>query len=128
MKSVFKKLPPHLMTYRNCKKFNVNLFRISLRISFEDLNEANINYETFRSKCMEILNEHVPIIERLVRANSAHIMNKTSSMAVMHRSRLRNNYIKNPNNVNKEKYKKYRNYGVNLFKQEKKIYYQNLDP
>ena len=56
--------------------------------------------------------------ERLVRANNAPLMNKTLSKAVMHRSRLRNNYLKNPNNGNKEKYKKYRNYCVNLFKQE----------
>ena len=69
---------------------------------------------------MEILNEHAPMKERLVRANNAPFMNKTLSKAVMHRSRLRNDYLKNPNNVNKEKYKKYRQYCVNLFKQERK--------
>ena len=53
-------LPPHLMTYRDYKKFNVNIFRISLRISLEDIIEANINYETFENKFMEILNEHAP--------------------------------------------------------------------
>ena len=79
-----------------------------------------INYETFESKFMKILNEHAPMKERLVRANNAPFMNKTLSKAVMHRSRLRNNYLKNPNNVNKEKSKKYRNYCVNLFKQENK--------
>ena len=128
MKSVFKKLPPHLMTYRDYKRFNVNLFRVSLRTSLADINEANINYATFQRKFMEILNEHAPMKERLVRANNAPFMNKILSKAVMHRSRLRNNYLKNPTNDNKEKYRKYRNYCVNLFKQEKKIYYQNLDP
>ena len=69
---------------------------------------------------MEILNEHAPMKERLVRANNVPFMNKTLSKAVIHRSRLRNNYPKNPNIVNKEKYKKYRNYCVNLYKQEEK--------
>ena len=98
------------MTYRDYKKFNGSLFRISLRISLEDINEANINYETFENKFMEILNEHAPVKERLVRGNNAPFMSK----AVMHRWRLRNNYLKNPNNVNKEKYKKYMNYCVNI--------------
>ena len=128
MKSVFKKLPPHLMTYRDYKKFNVNLFRVSLRTSLADINEANINYATFQRKFMEILNEHAPMKERLVRANNAPFMNKTLSKAVMHRSRLRNNYLKNPTNDNKEKYRKYRNYCVNLFKQEKKDILSKLRP
>ena len=116
------------MTYRDYKKFNVNLFRVSLRTSLADINEANINYATFQRKFMEILNEHAPMKERLVRANNAPFMNKTLSKAVMHRSRLRNNYLKNPTNDNKEKYRKYRNYCVNLFKQEKKDILSKLRP
>ena len=87
-----------------------------------------MNYETFEKKFMEQLNEHAPMKERLVRANNAPFMNKALSKAVMHRSRLRNKYLRNPNDVNKNKYRKYRNYCVNLFKKEKKKYYENLDP
>ena len=79
-----------------------------------------MNYETFEKKFMEQLNEHAPMKERLVRANNAPFMNKTLSKAVMHRSRLHNKYLRNPNDVNKNKYRKYRNYYVNLFKKEKK--------
>ena len=75
---------------------------------------------------MQLLNEHTPRKERLVRANNAPFMNTTLSKAVVHKSKLRNNYLKNSNNVDTEKYKKYRNYCVNLFKQEKKNHY--LDP
>ena len=74
---------------------------------------------------MEQLNEHAPMKERLIRANNAPFINKTLSKAVMHRSRLRNIYLRNPNDVNK---KKYRKYCINLFKKEKKKYYENLDP
>ena len=45
----------------------------------------------------------------------------------MTRSRLRNKYLKNPNNPNKLKYNKQRNYCVNLLRKEKKKYYNNLD-
>ena len=72
---------------------------------------------------MQLLNEYASMKEILVRANNAPFMNKTLSKSVMHRSRLHNNYIKKPNNVNKEKYKKNRNYCVNLFKQENNFFY-----
>ena len=51
---------------------------------------------------MKVLNEHVPMKEKI--ANNAPFMNKTLPMAVMHRSRLRNKYLKNPNNVNRVRY------------------------
>ena len=46
----------------------------------------------------------------------------------MTRSRLRNRYLKHPCKSNEIKYKKYRNFCVNLFKKEKRKYYANLDP
>ena len=45
----------------------------------------------------------------------------------MNRSRLRNKFIKNPNNVNKSNYNIQRNYCVNLLRREKRKYYGNLD-
>ena len=55
-------------------------------------------------------------------------MNKRLSKAVMNRSRLRNKYLTNPTVANKRKYTRYRNFCVNLFKKEKRQYYENLDP
>ena len=54
-------------------------------------------------------------------------MNKTLCKAVMTRARLRNRYIRNPTQTNETIYKRFRNYCVNLFKKEKKKYYENLD-
>ena len=62
-----------------------------------------------------------------MRANNAAFMNKTLSKAIMNRSRLRNKYLKHPNNVNKSNYKKQRNYCVNLLRKVKKEYYENLN-
>ena len=45
----------------------------------------------------------------------------------MHRSKLKNKYHKFPTGVNKELYKKHRNFCVTLLKREKKKYYNNLD-
>ena len=65
--------------------------------------------------------------EKYVRANNAPFMNKALSKAIMTRSRLRNRFLRNPDMTNKMKYKKQRNYCVNLLKKEKRRYYKNLD-
>ena len=54
-------------------------------------------------------------------------MNKALSKAVMNRSRLRNKFLKDPDNTNKLNYTKYRNYCTKLFRKVKKKYYNNLD-
>ena len=54
-------------------------------------------------------------------------MNRTLSKAIMTRSRLKNKYNKSPNKTNAIKYKKQRNYCVNLTRKVKREYYSNLD-
>ena len=87
----------------------------------------NINYELFESTFMELLNKHAPMRMKYVRANNAPFMNKILSKAIMNRSRLRNKFLKNPNDINKINYSKHRNYCVNLLRKEKKKYYNNID-
>ena len=65
--------------------------------------------------------------DKFVRANNAPFMSKILSKAIMTRSRLKNKFHKNPDNDNKVKYKKQRNYCVNLVKKEKKKYYDKLN-
>ena len=68
------------------------------------------------------------MIKRITRANNAPFMNKRLSKALMNRSRLRNKYLKTPTVPNKRKYKRYRNFCVNLFQKENRQCYENLDP
>ena len=75
---------------------------------------------------MKVLNLHAPIKTKLVRGNNAPFMNKDLSKAFMHRSKLKNMYNKNPTETNNLLYKKQRNFCVNLLKNEKKKYYNNL--
>ena len=76
---------------------------------------------------VELLNNHAPMKEKYVRANNAPFMNKVLSKAVMTRSRLRNQYLKDPNPNKNVEYKKYSNYCIRLFKNEKKKYYERID-
>ena len=127
IKSFFKKAKPLKIKYRDYKKFDENLFRTELSTNLSDINKSDINYDDFENIFMEQLNKHAPMKTRLARGNNAPFMNKTLSKAVMNRSRLRNKFLRNPNDANKAKYKKHRNFCVNLFKKEKRKYYENLD-
>ena len=75
-----------------------------------------------------ILDLHAPVKKKFVRGNNAPFMNKTLSKAFMHRSKLKNEFNKNPTEENKRIYHKQRNYCVNLLNKEKRKYYNDLDP
>ena len=64
-----------------------------------------------------MLNRPAPL---KVKYTNQSFINKTLSKAGM-------TFPKNPNNINKLNYSKYRNYCTNLFKKKKKLYCNNLD-
>ena len=119
MKSFFPKQTPSLIRYRCNRKFNSNNFANVLLNNFENLNE-NARYEEFESKFRETLNKHAPMKKKFVRAHNAPFITKKLSKAIMNRSRFRNNFLKNPNDDNKAKYNKQRNYCVNLLRRGKR--------
>ena len=69
---------------------------------------------------MKTLNKHAPMKKKFVRAINVPFITKKLSKAIMNRSRFWNNLLKNPNDENKGKYNKQRNYYVNLLRREKR--------
>ena len=86
-----------------------------------------MNIDDFKNIVCSAWNSHAPVKKKVVRGNNAPFMNRTLSKAFMHRSKLKNRYLKFPTEVNKNTYKKYRNFCVSLLKTEKRKYYNNLD-
>ena len=127
MRSLFKKQAPIIISYRDYKHFNHDLFRNVLWRDLYNWNSGKINYDTFEEIIIRLLKHHAPLKERFVRANNSPFMNKTLSKDVMTRSRLRNKFIRNPIHGNKVNYTRYRNYCTGLFRKEKKLFYNNLD-
>ena len=76
---------------------------------------------------MNVLETHLPIKQKLLRGNQQPFMSKDLSKAFMHRSKLKNLYNKHPSEDNEIRYKRQRNYCVNLLRREKMKYYNNLD-
>ena len=65
--------------------------------------------------------------EKIVRGNQMPFITKDLSKAIMKRSRLRNNFLKNRTGENKTLYTKQRNYCISLLKKSKKKYFANLN-
>ena len=127
LKSYFKKKHPITVNYRSYKHYNEDLFRRDLIINLQNLNEEIRDYDNFKEIFMKVLNQHAPTKKNLIRGNNAPFMNKILSKAFMHRSKLKNNFNRNPTEANKTLYNKQRNFCVSLLKKEKRKYYNNLD-
>ena len=127
LRSIVQKQAPCCIRYRDYKQYDSFIFSNELNRVLKNIQVENINYDTFQSVFMQLLNKHAPMKKKFVRANNAPFMTKQLSKAIMTRSRLRNRFLKNPIKDNETNYKKQRNYCVNLSKKVKRQYYNNLD-
>ena len=127
LKMYIKKREPIKIKYRNYKDFDNNLFREELVNGLQNIDKTIMKYDDFKKCFMNVLESHAPLKSKTIRGNNAPFMNKTLSKAFMHRSRLKNKFNKEPCAINKDLYKKQRNFCVSLLKREKKNYYNNLD-
>ena len=105
LKTLFKKLEPIKIKYRNYKHFDISSFKSDLTLSLQTNDTTNINYDEFKDLFMHVLNKHAPQKEKLIRGNNAPFMNKTLSKAFMERSKLKNKYNKFPTKVIEELFK-----------------------
>ena len=128
MRNLFKKQAPIIIiSYRDYKHFNHDLFRNELLRDLYNWDSGKINYDTFEEIIIMLLNQHAPFKERFVRANNSPFMNKPLSKAVMTRSRLWNKFIRNPIHENKSLIIWVIEITVlGLFRKEKKLFYNNL--
>ena len=89
-------------------------------------NDPNENYRVIADTFIEIVEHHAPLKKRFVRGNQAPFMNKELRQAIYTRSRLRNNFCKNPTKENEKKYKIQRNKCVSLRKKSINKYFKNI--
>ena len=127
LKMVVKKQTPICIKYRDYKHYDSLNFPTELSNRLHEFSPEYICYDTFQNIFMDILNKHAKVKMKYIRANNAPFMTRSLTKAIMNRSRLKNRFIKNPNKENELRYKKQRNYCVNLLKKEKKVYFSSLN-
>ena len=85
------------------------------------------SYDEFDRKFTEVLNKHAPKKKKWLRGNQKPHINKTLRHEIMKWSKLKNIANKTKNTSNVMKYKKQRNYVVQLNKKAKLEYSNNID-
>ena len=100
MKIFSKKQKPNIIRYRNYKNFNNELFINDVEELTSKHNEP-LKFESFKNIVDKILEKHVPMKKRFVRANQAPFVNKKISKEIMKRSRLRNKFLHSKSDIDR---------------------------
>ena len=116
-----------MIKYRNYKNFDEDKFRILFKKRLNDFNTDDITVDIFKMTFLNVLNRFVPLKKKYLRPNHSRFVNKELNKAIMERSRLRNEYLKNKTRAARIAYNKQRNVCVSILRKSKKCYYENLD-
>ena len=116
-----------MVNYRDYKNFQNNEFRAELSNEMLKNDLGNMEYQHFLNIFIEILNKHVPMKQKYLRANQGRFMTKDLHKAIMKRSRLRNQFLSDRTDISREEYKKQRNLCVSFLNKSRKNHFRNLD-
>ena len=110
--------------YRDYSEFNMDNFKAEL----DDKLKSGVvtEYSNFQNIFIQVLNNHAPAKKKIVRFNNSPFMTKTLRK-IMHRSRLKNIFIRKRNDKNWENYKKQRNFCVGLLRKTKTEYFKRTE-
>ena len=100
-----------IIQYRNYKTFNEQLWSINAELE-------EIHYEF-----LSVLNKHVPVKYKHIRANNSSYMTKSLRKKIMLRSRLRNKFLKTKPEKSKQLYYKQRNLCVSLLRKPRRNHF-----
>ena len=128
LKTSFRKKTPNILAYRDYKKFSNELFQHDLKIRLQYYDVNNISFDLLNENIMLVVNKHLPIKYKYIRANQGVFMNKELRKAIMIRSKLKNKFVKTNTEVDKISYKRQRNFCANLVRKTKIAYFNNLNP
>ena len=90
-----------------------------------DINNAEL--KEFNKFFLQVLEKHAPRKQKYIRANNSNYITKALRKEIMHRSRLRNKFLRERTKESKVAYNKQRNICVSLLRKSKRDYFANLD-
>ena len=125
LKSTYTKSKPKEISYRDYKKFDLELFKNDLKASLAE--KGSNSYIDFEIIFLQILEKHAPTKKKYVRANEVPYMTKSLRKAIMKRSELETKYYKCKSLMNYRVFKKQKNFVSCLYKKARKTFYENID-
>ena len=84
-------------------------------------------FRFFKDSVFHIFNKHSPIKKKYFRANEAPFMTKELHVAIMKSSRLRNKFLSEKHQANRDNHKSQCNICKKLLRKTKNTYFINLD-
>ena len=127
MRTSFQPLPPKVIIHRNYKNFDEDEFRFLFKKRLNDFNIDGITMDIFKMTFLNVLNKFAPSQKKYLRANHSRFIKKELNKAIIQRSRLHNEYLKDKTRAARIAYKKQRNACVSILRKSKKCYSENLD-
>ena len=98
LRSYFIKPEPKVIMYRDYKKFSNNDFRSIINTNNGNLQNSNdTSLSSFMNVCKQVLDKVAPL-----KQNYGPFTNKGITKAIMKRTRLRKNYLKNKWDTNRK--------------------------
>ena len=95
IKTTFKKAKPKKVYYHCYGQLDRNNFRSDLSRGLLTTLDNSYGHNQFETTFMDVLNKHVPLKTKIVRANEVPYMTKALRKAIATRSRLENVYYRN---------------------------------
>ena len=120
LKSIFPKVKPKEIIYRNFKNVDLNNFKNDIRTNMQLVD----NYDGFGKEFLKVLNNHAPSKKHFIRANHVPYMTKALRTAIMKRSQLESKYNRDSTVENGNKYKKRKNFCSKLYKRKGRTFIQ----
>ena len=114
------------INYRNYKHLNEYSFNEDLKLAFSNTDIQTC--EEFEEIFMNLLDHHAPLKKKILRANNAPYITKKLRTAIMKRSQLENIHKKTLIKKSLKAYKKQKNYIRRLYKKERKMFFNSLNP
>ena len=127
-KSNLTRLRPKVITYRNYKKFDENVFLKDLQKIEIKLDEKNSesSYSLISNKFPEVVNKHAPLKKKVLRGNHSPFVTKEVQKAIYTRSKSKNKMNQNPSWENVLAHKKQRNICVSLRRKSLKKHLKSI--
>ena len=127
-KSHFIRLRPRVITYRNYKKVDENVFLNDLQKLEIKLDEQNSesSYSLSSNKFLEVLKKHAPLKKKVLKGNHSPFVSKEFQKAIYTRSKMKSKLNQNPSRENVLAYKKHRNICLSLRRKSLKNHLKSI--
>ena len=127
-KSHFIRLRPRVITYRNYKKVDENVFLNDLQKIEIKLDEQNSesSYSLSSNKFLEVLKKHAPLKKKVLKGNHSPFVSKEFQKAIYTRSKMKSKLNQNPSRENVLAHKKHRNICVSLRRKSLKNHLKSI--